>query len=431
MSDRQPNPYPALRPGPVYPGPIYSLSPWAIYGGGTYPGYQHTPCTMGGGVVPNLNDTCGWTYRQWGPGMGSTYPSYSYKGYFPKFVPGGSYPPPLAIPEPVQPGIDVGVQYNAVAVGNESEQQMQQPTGFRPMLGSRFSRGRPSMAPQAQLGLQAPTQPSVPKPSHPSDTLGLCGGAPLKCEPAGATPQTPGAVCYCDFGQGQSQSEPLPPALAGLSPAQRVAAYAKLKFPGANIKPASGGCVFAELPVNVGGHETTITMLCCPEGDGVRCYPAVFGPKPEPEQPPTGPEPKQLQPQLAAVPQAQPVQPVQARVKNEDDKEDRKPIILDVRTREEAAALPTIPGATNVPVDELPLRLRELVKAAGSADHPVAVYCKMGKRSALAKQFLEAAGFQNVSNLGGTHIGPHTDVLSWGRPVQPQAVTQAQLAGAA
>jgi phage shock protein E len=71
-------------------------------------------------------------------------------------------------------------------------------------------------------------------------------------------------------------------------------------------------------------------------------------------------------------------------------------VILDVRTAEEFAERHAV-GALNVPVDALAARLGELA-ARTSKGAPVLVYCRSGRRSALAKQILEAAGYNQVED---------------------------------
>jgi len=71
-----------------------------------------------------------------------------------------------------------------------------------------------------------------------------------------------------------------------------------------------------------------------------------------------------------------------------------RPLLVDVRTPQEYAA-GHIPGAVNVPVDELRSRLREL-----PPDRELAVYCQVGQRGYLATRILAQAGFE-VANLGG------------------------------
>jgi rhodanese-related sulfurtransferase len=68
--------------------------------------------------------------------------------------------------------------------------------------------------------------------------------------------------------------------------------------------------------------------------------------------------------------------------------------LLDVRTAPEYAS-GHMPGAVNIPVDELRNRLKEL-----SHDRNVAVYCQVGQRGYLATRLLRQAGFP-ASNVGG------------------------------
>jgi rhodanese-related sulfurtransferase len=69
-------------------------------------------------------------------------------------------------------------------------------------------------------------------------------------------------------------------------------------------------------------------------------------------------------------------------------------LLLDVRTPEEFAG-GHVPGAVNVPVDELRSRLGELPRSRG-----VTAYCQVGQRGYLATRILMQAGFDAV-NLGG------------------------------
>jgi rhodanese-related sulfurtransferase len=73
------------------------------------------------------------------------------------------------------------------------------------------------------------------------------------------------------------------------------------------------------------------------------------------------------------------------------------PLILDVRSRREYAA-GHVPGAVNIPYDELAGRLGEL--GIGKSDELV-VYCLNGKRAGLAKQVLAQAGYTSVCGLDG------------------------------
>lgn len=71
-----------------------------------------------------------------------------------------------------------------------------------------------------------------------------------------------------------------------------------------------------------------------------------------------------------------------------------KPFVLDVRTPEEFSA-GHIPGAINIPVDDLRSRLEELPR-----DPKIAAYCQVGQRGYLATRILMQAGF-SASNIGG------------------------------
>jgi NADPH-dependent 2,4-dienoyl-CoA reductase/sulfur reductase-like enzyme/rhodanese-related sulfurtransferase len=71
-----------------------------------------------------------------------------------------------------------------------------------------------------------------------------------------------------------------------------------------------------------------------------------------------------------------------------------RPFLLDVRMPSEFAA-GTIPGAVNVPVDELRERLAEIPK-----DRRINVFCQVGQRGYIATRILRQKGFDAV-NLGG------------------------------
>lgn len=69
--------------------------------------------------------------------------------------------------------------------------------------------------------------------------------------------------------------------------------------------------------------------------------------------------------------------------------------LLDVRTPKEFAE-GHLPGAINIPVQELPQRVGEL----GGAPKGVVVYCAAGGRSASAAEILKRSGMTQVHNLG-------------------------------
>lgn len=70
-------------------------------------------------------------------------------------------------------------------------------------------------------------------------------------------------------------------------------------------------------------------------------------------------------------------------------------VLVDVRTPEEFAA-GHLPGAINLPVQELTGRVREL----GPTGTGLVVYCRSGARSAHATRLLRAAGYTDVHDLG-------------------------------
>jgi len=69
--------------------------------------------------------------------------------------------------------------------------------------------------------------------------------------------------------------------------------------------------------------------------------------------------------------------------------------LVDVRSPEEYAR-GHLPGAVNIPVQELDGRLADV----GPVDHELIVYCRSGHRSSRAAQILRAHGFTKVHNLG-------------------------------
>jgi rhodanese-related sulfurtransferase len=85
-------------------------------------------------------------------------------------------------------------------------------------------------------------------------------------------------------------------------------------------------------------------------------------------------------------------------------------VVLDVRTPAEFAE-GHVPGAINVPHDEVAQRLDEL---APLRDKDVVVYCKSGRRAGLALKVLGEHGYTRLAHLSG-------DMQGWtaaGRPVE-------------
>ena len=80
--------------------------------------------------------------------------------------------------------------------------------------------------------------------------------------------------------------------------------------------------------------------------------------------------------------------------------------ILDVREPNEYQ-INRIPGATLIPLGEVPRRYAEL-----DPEEEMVVHCKMGGRSAKAVDFLRSVGFKKVRNLSG-------GILEWIDKVDP------------
>ncbi len=71
--------------------------------------------------------------------------------------------------------------------------------------------------------------------------------------------------------------------------------------------------------------------------------------------------------------------------------------LVDVRTPGEFSG-GALPGAVNIPLDQLAGRVGELTK---EPTKPVVVYCASGMRSGQAKRLLSGAGLAKVYDLGG------------------------------
>jgi rhodanese-related sulfurtransferase len=82
--------------------------------------------------------------------------------------------------------------------------------------------------------------------------------------------------------------------------------------------------------------------------------------------------------------------------------------VLDVRTPEEFAT-GHVPGAVNIPYDQVASHLTEIPK-----DKEVVLYCRSGRRAGLAGEVLKASGYAKLAHLEG-------DMQAWlkdGRPVE-------------
>ncbi len=85
-------------------------------------------------------------------------------------------------------------------------------------------------------------------------------------------------------------------------------------------------------------------------------------------------------------------------------------VVLDVRSAEEFAS-GHVPGAVNVPHDELASRLGEL---DAGFDETVIVYCESGRRAGMASSILQEAGYAEVRHLAG-------DMKAWRENARPIA----------
>ena len=70
-------------------------------------------------------------------------------------------------------------------------------------------------------------------------------------------------------------------------------------------------------------------------------------------------------------------------------------VIVDVRTAEEFHA-GHVPGAKNIPVQEIKARLQEL----GAKDTPLVLYCRSGARSGVVAAELRSLGYTNIKDIG-------------------------------
>jgi rhodanese-related sulfurtransferase len=86
-------------------------------------------------------------------------------------------------------------------------------------------------------------------------------------------------------------------------------------------------------------------------------------------------------------------------------------VIVDVRSPEEFAA-GHVAGAINIPHDQVVTRAGEL--AAHKSDGNVVLYCRSGRRTALAVEALEARGYTGLKHLIG-------DMQGWEAAGEPLA----------
>jgi len=75
--------------------------------------------------------------------------------------------------------------------------------------------------------------------------------------------------------------------------------------------------------------------------------------------------------------------------------------VVDVRTPEEFAS-GHVPGAINIPYDQLPRRAAEI----GPPGTKVVLYCRSGRRSGMAFDSLQKAGYGNLYDFGSVSAWP-------------------------
>jgi phage shock protein E len=90
-----------------------------------------------------------------------------------------------------------------------------------------------------------------------------------------------------------------------------------------------------------------------------------------------------------------------------EQQSDQELLVLDVRSPEEFVS-GHVPGAVNVPYDQVAARFAELPK-----DKDIVLYCRSGRRAQLAADVLAGNGYTRLQHLEG-------DMAAWteaGRPV--------------
>ena len=92
--------------------------------------------------------------------------------------------------------------------------------------------------------------------------------------------------------------------------------------------------------------------------------------------------------------------------------------VLDVRTPEEFAA-GHVPGAVNIPHEQVAARAADVPK-----DKDVVIYCRSGRRSALAAEALAAKGYTRLGHLDGDMMAWEAKGLPVERPAGPKAAGQ-------
>lgn len=84
---------------------------------------------------------------------------------------------------------------------------------------------------------------------------------------------------------------------------------------------------------------------------------------------------------------------------------------IDVRTADEYRT-EHVTEAVNIPYEEIAGRISEVT---GDKDALIYVYCRSGRRSGIAKDSLEQAGYNNVVNLGGLEDAKRKSIKAKGQ----------------
>ena len=100
-------------------------------------------------------------------------------------------------------------------------------------------------------------------------------------------------------------------------------------------------------------------------------------------------------------------------------------MLIDTRTPEEFS-FGTIPGAVNIPLDEMRGRLSEIPE-----DKPVVLFCAVGLRGYLAQRILMGHGYRNTANLIGGYKTYSAAVAPVPAPVPPAEVLPEEASSAA
>ena len=82
-------------------------------------------------------------------------------------------------------------------------------------------------------------------------------------------------------------------------------------------------------------------------------------------------------------------------------------ILIDVRTIDEYKE-GYITGAVNIPYDSIENKISNVTQQKNT---PIYLYCRSGRRSAIAKATLEKIGFNDVTDLGGFSDAQNTLAL--------------------